>query len=83
MDDPLEITYPRSWTYRIIGSDADVICDLAAETAGGREYELQPSNTSRTGRYVAYALTLVVDDEEDRNVIFRRLADHDTVRCVL
>jgi len=80
---PLEIVYPRRWTYRIIGSNPTAIRYLVAEAAEGREYELAESNTSRTGRYVAYTLTLVVEDEEDRNVIFRHIQAHATVRYVL
>ena len=75
--------YPCPWSYRIIGTSETVIRDLVRELLGDADYEIVLSAWSRTGRYVSLKLTLVVEDEDQRLTLYRRLGAEETVRYVL
>ena len=75
--------YPCPWSYRIIGTSETVIRELVRDILGDAAYEIERSASSRTGRYVALRLSLVVRDEEERLSIYRRLGSDATVRYVL
>jgi putative lipoic acid-binding regulatory protein len=79
----LELTYPREWAYRIIGTHEKLIRQLIDDILGDHHYELDPSNESTTGRYVSMHLRLTVRDEAHRDDIFRRLMADEAVKIVL
>ena len=79
----LEITYPREWAYRIIGTHEKLIRQLVDEILGEQPYDLQPSNESATGRYVSLHLRVEVRDAAHRDHIFGRLTADETVKVVL
>jgi len=79
----LELTYPREWAYRIIGTHEKLIRQLVDDILGDQPYELAPSNESTTGRYVSMHLRLDVRDEAHRDDIFGRLKADEAVKIVL
>lgn len=88
-ESPPTIDYPRPWDFKIIGTNEPSLraavqqCLTACLPDDGREYELQPSRTSRDGRYLSLHLRLVVQDQAERDAIFLALGDHDDVRLVI
>ncbi len=82
MDRP-EITYPTTWTYRVVGTDAEKIQALVADVLVDRSYELAPSRESSKGNYVSLVLEVAVRDEPDRDAIFQALMDDDSVKMVV
>lgn len=79
----LELTYPREWAYRIVGTHEKLIRQLVADILGDHPHELEPSNESTTGRYVSMHLRLNVRDEAHRDDIFSRLRADEVVKIVL
>jgi len=79
----LELQYPREWAYRIIGTHEKLIRQLVADILAELPYELDASNASATGRYVALHLRVEVRDEAHRNEIFGRLKADEAVKVVL
>ena len=79
----LELTYPREWGYRIIGSHEKLIRQLIGEVMGDLEYTLEHSRKSNEGKYVALALSVEVRDEAHRDSIFALLKAHEAVKLVL
>ncbi len=78
-----EIIYPRRWTFSVIGTDGARIRALADEILPDRPYLLEKGNESRGGKYVSLRLEVQVVDEADRDAIFAKLKDDDSVKMVL
>ena len=77
------VEYPCAWSFRIIGKDRELIKDTVAVYMKETEYLLQPSNTSRSGKYVSLNLETVVLNEEVRNQIYVDLKNLPCVKLVL
>jgi len=78
-----EISYPCSWNYTVIGTDANGVQEAIFEIIGERECSLNASNSSKTGKYCSYKLELLVYNEEERNLIFEEIKRHKCVKMVL
>ena len=78
-----EITYPREWGYRIVGTHEKLMRQLVADILGDQAYELHPSHESETGRYVSMHLKTEVRDEAQRDTIFQALVADEAVKIVL
>lgn len=90
-NDKPEINYPCLWGYKVIGTD-EAALRLAVETCLAecfsdepvcRPYELGFSRVSDGGKYVSLSLSLEVRDEDERNTLFRALADRPEVRMLI
>ncbi len=68
-----DITYPCQWSYRIIGTDEAPIKNSVEALVTSKNYKLESSNKSSSGKYVSMALSLIVDTEDERLTIFNAL----------
>lgn len=82
-DQKLEITYPCTWQYTVIGLDRDAIRLAVADVVGVREYSLAASHSSRTGKYCSLHLSLTVETEAHRVGLFHALKSHPAIRIVM
>ena len=86
-----EITYPCPWGFKVIGLQEEAVREAIKEClgdclnreSGDRPYEVGFSRSSGSGKYVSITLNLEVQDEEERNALFRALADHPEIRMVI
>lgn len=78
-----EISYPTSWTYRIICTREEVVRAAVVEIVGPIEHSLKHLGASSAGRYQRLELVLEVRDEAHRNEIFAALGRLAEVRFVL
>ncbi len=76
------IDYPCKWIYKIIGSDKESVQKAVANIIQDREYLVEVSNTSKTGKYLSFDVTIMVNDEGYRNKIYQDLKDHDDIKFV-
>ncbi len=84
MDDrELEIDYPTHWEYRLIGRDAAELRTAAESAVEGVEHEVRFARQSAKGSYISMTLTLQVRDEDHRNRVWKRLAEHESVLRLL
>jgi len=79
----LELTYPCSWTYKVIASEQKALKEAIKEVIQEREHKLTTSNTSKTGKYTSMNLDLLVHNEDDRTFIFEALKKHQDIKMVL
>jgi len=79
----LELDYPCSWTYKLIGYEKEAIQKAIHEVIIEREHKLTDSKASKTGKYVSMNLDLVIRDEDERNFIFQALKAHQNIKMVL
>ena len=81
--DKVDIEYPCTWSYKVIGIDAEAMQNAVETVLGAQRYLLSHSRQSSGGKYVSLHLETVVESEESRNAIFQLLKDHAAVRMVL
>ena len=82
-DDKLDIDYPVSWPYKVVGSSEERVREAIAGIVGALEHTVEPSNKSRTGKYVSLELVVTVADEGQRLGIGQALHEHVDVKFVL
>lgn len=78
-----DITYPCQWEYKIIGLTPEEMSSSVAQILDGRDYKLNMSNVSRTGKYTSLTISLLVENEEDRLSIFNNLSGTPTIKMVI
>jgi len=78
----LELEYPCNWCY-IIGRDKEALKVCISELMGAKEHLVTEGNVSKTGKFHAYNTSCEVEDEEERNRIFKAFGEHDAVKMVI
>ncbi|MEA3330397.1 MAG: DUF493 domain-containing protein [Campylobacterota bacterium] len=79
----LELKYPCSWSYKLIGYEKEAIQKAIHDVILEREHNLTHSNASKTGKYVSMNLSLVIQNEDERTFIFEALKQHQNIKMVL
>lgn len=79
----LELTYPCTWCYKVIGYERAGIEIAALEIFSERSYTLNPSNTSGSGKYISMNLELLVHNEDERTYFYETLKAHQHIKIVL
>jgi len=79
----LELVYPCSWTYKLIGHEKEAIQKAIHEVILQREHTLTHSNKSKSGKYVSMNLDMVIQNEDERNFIYEALKQHQDIKMVL
>ena len=78
-----QIEYPTNWGFKIIGRDKDKLKACIKEVMGDKEHLCSLGNTSRTGKFTTYNASCVVENEEERDRLFKCFQDHDDVEMVI
>ncbi len=81
--DKLELTYPCSWAYKLIGAEKEALQKAIKDVIIEREHSLKHSKNSKGGKYISMNLELLVHNEEDRNFIYEALKAHQNITMVL
>ncbi len=79
----LELEYPCSWCYKLIGHEKAVLEKAIHDVILEREHTLNHSNKSKKGKYVSMNLDIVIQNEDERNFIYEALKAHQNIKMVL
>jgi len=79
----LELEYPCKWCYKIVAYERAGIEIAAMEIFMERNYALNPSNTSKSGKYISMNLELLVHNEDERTYFYETLKAHPHIKMVL
>lgn len=79
----LELVYPCEWIYKIIGNDSKAMEHAVSSIITTKMFTLTESNESRNGKYCSLNLTLIVENEEERQGYYKNLGMHKDIRMVL
>jgi len=79
----LELDYPASWVYKIIGADEELLRRAVLEVIEDEEVSLEVSKRSSGGKYVSLNVTVVVVSDEHRVGLYEALRKSEHVRIVL
>ncbi len=78
-----DIDYPCQWGYKIIGRDKEKLQACIKEVMGEKSHTAKAGNASKTGKFHSYNASCTVEDEAERNRIFKAFEDHDAVDMVI
>jgi len=76
-----EITYPCTWSYKIIGLDREAMDREVRTILDRKKYTLTDSN--KKGKYLSLNLSLIVESESERNSLFNSLKESPVIVMVL
>jgi len=79
----LEIEYPCSWEYKIIGDDENSLRDEVAQLLKNNDYNLFLSKKSSSGRFVSLNLKTVVSSEAERTNLYKLLKNNPLIKIVI
>ena len=79
----LELTFPCSWSYKLIGYEKEAIQKAIHSVIVEREHNLTHSNASKTGKYISMNLELVIHNDDERTFIYEALKAHKHILRVL
>lgn len=79
----LQLEYPCSWTYKLIGLEEAAIIEAIADVILEREHSLEHSNNSKSGKYISMNLDIIIHNEDERNFIYEALKKHQNIKMVL
>lgn len=79
----LELEYPCTWCYKVVAYERAGIEIAAMEIFMERPYSLNPSNSSKSGKYISMNLELLVHNEDERTYFYETLKAHPHVKMVL
>lgn len=82
-DEELEVTYPTSWGYRVIGEDVTKLRAAIRKALRKMDYQIREGHESASGKYVSLHVQVVIWSDEQRNERFWALANHDDVKFVI
>lgn len=82
-EEKLKLTYPCTWSYKLIGHEKEAIQKAIHDVILQREHKLNHSNNSKTGKYISMNLDLVIQNEDERNFIYEALKKHQNIKMVL
>lgn len=77
------LTYPRPWTYQVIGRGEAALRAAVAAIVGRECCTVAPGHVSRNGTYVSLRVDCVVQNEAERNALFAALRAHPATVFVL
>jgi len=78
-----DIDYPTKWGFKIIGKDKDKLLSCIKEVMGEKEHFCSIGNVSKTGKFTTYNASCMVEDEEERNRIFKFFEDNADINMVI
>ncbi len=81
--DKPKIEYPTNWGFKLIGRDKDTLLACIKEALGEKEHLCSLGNASKTGKFHSYNASCNVENEEERNRIFKYFEEHDDVDMVI
>ncbi|WP_294954248.1 DUF493 domain-containing protein [Sulfurovum sp.] len=81
--DKPKIEYPANWGFKLIGRNKEALHACIKEVMGDKEHLCSLGNASKTGKFHSYNASCIVDDQEERDRLFKCFQDHDDVEMVI
>jgi len=78
-----EIEYPIEWGYKLIGRDNSKLQTCISKIMGNKKHTTTAGHASKTGKFHSYNTKCIVENEEERNKIFKAFEDCETVEMVI
>jgi len=79
----LELEYPVSWQYKIIGMDESEMHAKAVHILKEKPFTLEPSNKSTSGKFVSLTLEVLIYSDDERLYIYEELRKTECIKYIL
>jgi putative lipoic acid-binding regulatory protein len=79
----LQLEYPCSWVYKIIGPDKDEMQSAVEEIIRNGKYKISHARSSETAKYHCLNVELTLESESQRTALYEALKAHRAVKMVL
>mgnify|MGYP001167487772 CR=1 FL=1 len=79
----LNLDYPCSWIYKIIGADQEAMRRAVHEIITDRCCSITLSRSSETAKYHCLNVEVTVESESHRQIIYESLRSHQAIKIVL
>lgn len=70
-----KIEYPTNWEYKVIVDKDYDINNICKEVLNDKEFKLEKSNSSSSGKYESYLVSTNVNDKKERLDIFAKFKE--------
>ena len=70
-----DIKYPTIWEYKVIINQDEDIKKICEELLKNKEFTIKDSNSSSSGKYKSYLVSLNVENEKERLDIFEKFKE--------
>jgi putative lipoic acid-binding regulatory protein len=81
--DKAKIEYPCKWLYKVIGTDRQKLEQALKKIFSLKQVNMEFSNISKKGNYLAFNLEITVKDEQQRDLFYGELKKHPDIKAVL
>ncbi|MEO1953254.1 MAG: DUF493 domain-containing protein [Campylobacterales bacterium] len=78
-----QIEYPTRWGFKLIGKDKDRLKKCIAEILQEKEHICNIGNTSKNGKFHSYNASCIVENQAERDKIFKCFQEHPDVKMVI
>ena len=78
-----EVQYPTQWGFKLIGRDKDALYACIKEVMGEKEHLCSLGNASKNGKFHSYNASCLVENQEERDRLFKCFQDHKDVNMVI
>lgn len=79
----IELKYPCTWIYKIIGADPNDMKSAVLEIIQDRACTITHSRSSETAKYHCLNVEITVESESHRKTIYEALKAHRAIKMVL
>ena len=79
----IELDYPCNWNYKVISTSKETLKKAVLDVILERPHTMTFSHNSKTGKYISMNLELLVQNEDERNLLFQELKKHHDIKMVL
>ena len=79
----LNLTYPCTWIYKIIGQNQEEMKSAVHEIICDRSFSINLSRTSENAKYQSLNVEVTVESESHRQAIYEALKAHWAIKIVL
>ena len=79
----LNLKYPCSWIYKIIGVDQDEMKSAVLEIIQDRACSMTLSRSSENAKYHCLNVEITVESESHRKIIYEALKAHRAIKIIL
>ena len=78
-----EINYPTKWGFKVIGRDKDKVEQAIKDILCNKTHSCKFSNSSKGGKFSSFSAECTVDNEEERDALYKAFGEHSDVNYVM
>ena len=78
-----KINYPTKWGFKVIGKDKEKIQQAIKDIMGSKSHSCKFSNSSKKGNFHSYSAECIVNNQKERDKLYKAFGEHNDIDYVL